>query len=142
MGLKQITLQQKERWWYRIVPLTMAGLAVLQLVFSQTSLLSRWRGGGYGMYSEFHPSSTQIWLIQEQQQIRIDQKQNILWSDVTTWQAQCKTCQKWPDVQCLRHLSEHLPKQLGFVRIEAWRPAFDVSSKHVSWQKVGQYDAR
>src|SRR5688572_14045580 len=49
------------RWF---VPFLLVAIASTQLGRVFFSGQSRWRGGGFGMYSEFHPNLTQVWLVE------------------------------------------------------------------------------
>ena len=42
-------------------------VAIHQLTLVHTTQLSRWRGGGFGMYSEIHPKYRRIWAQTGQQ---------------------------------------------------------------------------
>ena len=45
-----------------LVACVMACWASLQMWTVHTQGLSRWRGGGFGMYSEFHPTQNDAWV--------------------------------------------------------------------------------
>lgn len=38
------------------------GVALFQVWFSNTSNLSRWKGGGFGMYTGMHPNNRSVWV--------------------------------------------------------------------------------
>ena len=45
-----------------IVPLIMVVVAIIQMVAANKTELSRWRGGGYGMYAELNWVSNEVWF--------------------------------------------------------------------------------
>lgn len=49
-------------WMLYAVPLLVAGNQILRSNFSD---LTRWKGGGFGMYTEMYPESRSIWLVTE-----------------------------------------------------------------------------
>lgn len=47
------------------------GVAAAQFYQVYFTHLTRWKGGGFGMYSEVHPKFRQVWLIKEDTSIRL-----------------------------------------------------------------------
>ena len=45
-----------------IVPVIMLVVATVQIIAANTSELTRWRGGGYGMYAELNWLSNEVWF--------------------------------------------------------------------------------
>jgi hypothetical protein len=45
------------------IPLFMMLAAGWQFYMVHTQQLTRWKGGGFGMYSEMHPQYRQVWVV-------------------------------------------------------------------------------
>ena len=138
MGLnnKMVSLLVSKK--QHIAPILMLCVALIQLLLSQSSTLSRWRGGGYGMYTTFHPNFTQIWLIENNKQTRLDTVVHPvpLWYNPDASTKILQTCQRWPTQSCLQQLTKQLHHNTSYQRIEAWRPTFSQLEKRLSWHKV------
>ncbi len=49
-------------WVKYALPLLIAGVAFHQFYMVYQKQLTRWKGGGFGMYSEMHPLSREVWI--------------------------------------------------------------------------------
>ena len=52
----------KERLLKYGIPILAVIVVVIHFFFANTKSLSKWKGGGYGMYTEIHYSSNQIYI--------------------------------------------------------------------------------
>jgi hypothetical protein len=103
--------------WSPAIGLLAMGLA--QLGAAQALGISRWRGGGMGMYSEFHPNETVVVAV-------VDGARR----EVVAWR-----CQRIPTPACL---AEALVDHPEAERLEAWRPRFDPVSRTATTVEVAR----
>ncbi|MEQ1571639.1 MAG: hypothetical protein ABMA64_38780 [Myxococcota bacterium] len=87
----------------------------VQLVAVHAFGVSRWRGGGMGMYTEFHPNETVVIAVVDGERREVEE-----------WR-----CQRVPTRACL---ADALVDHPDAVRLEAWRPRFDPVTR--SWRRV------
>jgi len=52
-------MKQVLRWLLMVLPI---GVAVVQLYNSNFSNMTRWKGGGFGMYTDIHINHRSVWL--------------------------------------------------------------------------------
>jgi hypothetical protein len=124
------------RW---LVPLLLVGVASVQLARVSFGGQSRWRGGGFGMYSEFHPNRNQIWLRALDQPDapprRLSDKQG-----PPDRQRAVGRCLRLRAEACLRELAATLPPHPGRQRLEIWQPVFDARSGTLSRRRAAALD--
>ncbi|MDJ0788361.1 MAG: hypothetical protein QNK05_16260 [Myxococcota bacterium] len=58
-GMEAPRLAKLAKW---APPLLLGAVASVQLAAAQLSPLTRWRGGGFGMYAEIHPDARRVWI--------------------------------------------------------------------------------
>jgi hypothetical protein len=56
------------------LPAIIIAVAGFQFYQSKYHQLSRWKGGGFGMYSEVHPDRRQIWVITHDSSFQVNSK--------------------------------------------------------------------
>lgn len=131
------------RW---LVPFLLIAVASTQLgrvfFFGQ----SRWRGGGFGMYSEFHPNLTQVWLVECGPAGRCPPPRRLSEEDAAPQVARLVgRCMRLRSQACLRDLAAALPatpalEPPGRRRLELWLPAFDATTGTLSRHRVADLD--
>lgn len=109
--------------WIRwaAAPLLLVTIATTQLVLSQLGWLSRWRGGGYGMYSDFHPTQHGVWLAGGEAGPRPVESADSAQCDAPE---AAQVCLRATTPGCLENLAACLPRTSGG-RLELWAPRFD-----------------
>lgn len=53
------------------LPILIIGVAAAQFFQVYAHHLTRWKGGGFGMYSEVHPKHRQVWVLKNDTAIRL-----------------------------------------------------------------------
>ena len=61
-------------WRHHLPWALLSLLALAQLFAVHSHGLSRWRGGGFGMYSEPHPNETEVWFVSQKSARRLDHR--------------------------------------------------------------------
>lgn len=116
------------RW---LVPCLIIAVSSTQLGRVFFSGQSRWRGGGFGMYSEFHPNLTQVWLVERGPQGTPPRR--LSEQDAAPQVARLVgRCMRLRSQTCLRDLAAALQapalESPGRRRLELWLPAFDATT--------------
>ena len=124
-----------KRW---LVPLLLLGVASVQLARVAFSGQSRWRGGGFGMYSEFHPNRNQIWLRALDQPAAPPRRLSEDQGAPATRRAVAR-CLRLRSQTCLGELAASLPPA-GRQRLEIWQPVFDTRAGTLSRRRVAALD--
>lgn len=130
-----------------LVPVLLFAVASTQLGRVFFSGQSRWRGGGFGMYSEFHPNLTQVWLVERGSTsgggpppLRLSEQ------DAAPEVARLvDRCMRLRSQACLRDLAAALPaapalKPPRSRRLELWLPAFDAATGALSRRRVAELE--
>jgi hypothetical protein len=124
------------RW---LVPLLLAGVASVQLARVSFGGQSRWRGGGFGMYSEFHPNQNQVWLRALDQPAapprRLPDER-----DAPATRRAVARCQRLRSQACLSELAASLPGDAGRRQLEIWQPVFDAGTGTLSRRRAAALD--
>jgi len=125
-----------QRW---LVPLLLVTVASVQLARVSFGGQSRWRGGGFGMYAEFHPNKNQIWLRAREHPdvppVRLTETEGT----PATRHAVAR-CLRLRSQACLGELAATLPGDPGPRRLEIWQPAFDARAGTLSRRRVAVLD--
>lgn len=109
-------------------------LIVLNQLIWVSDGLTRWRGGGLGMYSDFHPNSRQITIITPDCQVE-DLKEG-------------KVFNKWkplllhyPNDDNCKKFSQEFLKETGAnkVYVQIWQPSFNPNTLVYSRSLLKQY---
>jgi hypothetical protein len=107
------------------VPALLAAVALVQIAAVETRGMTRWKAGGFGMYSEPHYSWTQVWIgvpAPEGLRFRLFGKE-LQGSGVGGMHGLVTQCRRWPTEACLRELSRALPEHVAAIQL--WRPRVD-----------------
>lgn len=121
-------------WEFRI-PFIMFMVASVQLVQVQSGL-NRWKGGGYGMYSEIHYNNNEVWIANANGLINV--KQLIKKSkNLTQLMTRLK---KFPNQNSFQNFCDALRNEQRFdsLTIQIWRPAFNLDS--LTYQRLLLYE--
>ena len=125
-----------QRW---LVPLLLVAVASVQLARVSFGGQSRWRGGGFGMYAEFHPNKNQIWLRAlgrpDAPPGRLSESEGA----PATRRAVAR-CLRLRSQACLGELAATLPRGPAPQRLEIWQPAFDARAGALSRRRVAALD--
>jgi hypothetical protein len=123
----------------RAVPaLLLVGVAGIQLALVHSVGLSRWRGGGLGMYTEFHPNRTELWALTDAGPVLATALPADQWRDGCL--PTPATCTRVPHDACLRRLAGCLADDSPVTRIEAWRPRFSPADRRWTLDRVAAVD--
>ena len=118
-----------------LVPLMMLLVAAAQLCAVSEWRLSRWRGGGFGMYSEIHPNHTQI-------EVETGAGASVAIPHQTATcpglQADVHRCQRLPTTACLCGLMDCLPDDARASAIVAFRPTFDPTAGRLGRARLAE----
>ena len=125
-----------QRW---LVPLLLVAVASVQLARVSFGGQSRWRGGGFGMYSEFHPNKNQIWLRALQRPEAPPGRLSETEGPPATRRAVAR-CLRLRSQVCLGELAATLPRDPAPRRLEIWQPAFDDRAGTLSRRRVAALD--
>lgn len=118
----------------RALPALALLIALIQLTLVHTHGLSRWRLGGFGMYSDYHPEHLQLWRLQP------DSPPALLTEDD---HPQVARCVRLPTAACFATLHAQLPAQPagGPATYELWRPQADPDSSRLMRVLVTRWTA-
>ncbi|ARN77021.1 hypothetical protein BST97_02845 [Nonlabens spongiae] len=112
---------------FAFIPLLITGIAGAQLYKAQNGF-TRWKGGGFGMYSEMHYNLNQIWLndqLIEQEQLPEELSKSFK--------------RKPSDAHAnliLKELASDFPDA---EKLQLWRPTFNLESMTYSRKLVYEY---
>jgi hypothetical protein len=117
------------RWLVPFLLITIASAQLGRVFFSGQS---RWRGGGFGMYSEFHPNLTQLWLVDLGPSDTRATTQRLSEKDAAPEVARLVgRCMRLRSRTCLQALAAVLPPSSTPARgrrLELWLPTFDAAT--------------
>lgn len=105
--------------------------ALIQFI-SSTRGLTRWKGGGYGMYSELHYPIREIWLLKRDTNINLSKlyltkKEKRLVVNV----------QRFPNTKTIQELTHHFKsKYKDTFEIEVWTPNINIAEGSICKTKV------
>lgn len=105
------------------VPVIALIVITFQVVMVKTNQLSRWKGGGFGMYSEIHHGHNEIWL--KHKTISIDslaQKNKRLNASIK----RLKAHQTKNNLKTTAKLIQKLT-QYDTIVLQVWKPKIDVN---------------
>jgi hypothetical protein len=108
------------------VPALLAAVALVQIAAVEIQGISRWKAGGFGMYSEPPPTWTQVWVgVETPQGVRFRLLgREMQGSGVGGLHGQVNRCRHWPTEACLRELASMLPTERVAV-LQLWQPRVD-----------------
>lgn len=119
----------------RALPALALLIALIQLTLVHTHGLSRWRLGGFGMYSDYHPEHLQLWRT------RPGSPPALLTEDD---HPQVARCVRLPTPACFAALHAQLADQLpadGAATYELWRPQADPDSSRLTRVLITRWTA-
>lgn len=121
-------------------PLLLTAVATLQLLGTLATPLTRWRGGGFGMYSEIHPDARRLWV--EGQPLGCEGAETDAVSDVD---ALVRRALRAPTRGHLARVAEAAARARDLssctgVELEAFGLAFDPARRVVSWRSLARLD--
>lgn len=129
-----MALNQKKIVKY-FVPILMFLVAAFQLFQVNNEGLTRWKGGGYGMYSEIHYSSYEVWTTYKGE---IKEIKNIEKIDGITPEESKRLILKvklFPNNRNLRALAKILKKDEDYpITIQVWKPKINLNN--LSYSRV------
>lgn len=125
---------KKFKWWAYLVPIIAFAIAAIQ--FNNTrSGLSRWKGGGFGMYSEIKYTKSEVW-VQTQDTF-------LLAADILPryYHEQIRDVMRFPNQKNLAKLYQILwknnPEQE--YHIQVWHPSLNFDSMHYQKTMTHEY---
>jgi hypothetical protein len=112
------------------LPAIIIAIAAFQLYEVHYHKLSRWKGGGFGMYSEVHPLWRQVWIISKDSSFPIE-KSSKLYADA--YRLKMK-----PDEDRTLAFAGKAADLLNLdsITIQVWEPGLDIKSNRLSRIKV------
>ena len=121
------------------VPILLFLYVIFHLILTQTSHLSPWKLGGYGMYSTYHPNSTVVWLESDDKRYRA--KSWSRFKENSDFQEQLKVCRTFPSDHNLSQLQSIIEQSTGSsFKIEIWHPVFDSESQQLSFNLLNSLE--
>lgn len=107
------------------VVLLLASIAIIQLANAHNGL-SRWKGGGFGSYSEIHYSQVKIFVAFEVQKDELVD-QEFEFEETDELNRLMQIAQRFPSEEnCLALAKEASSiSKLSKINIEVWRPSFN-----------------
>ena len=128
----------KYLWKYSVVfLLIIVALNQMRLVMGG---LSRWRGGGFGMYSETHWLKTQIWIVDENQEVL--NLLDSLYSDIPNRTEILLRIKEFPNQKNVDRLAKSLYRKKGLssFTIQVWQPYLDERTLEYRRQLLKNYE--
>ena len=108
-------------WGPWVLPAVALVVALAQLNATRSTTLTRWRGGGFGMYSELHPSRRQLWVVEQGSPRALD-----LQALEPGCRLRARSCLRWPERGCLCDVAACADLVSG-QQLVAYEPVFDAS---------------
>ena len=118
---------EHRRW---LVPALLVVVGVVQVALAEGGAVSRWRGGGFGMYADHHPNAHRVWLVDEHGARAIERADSAACDAVQA----SRRCQRRTTEACLVELARCL--RAGRGRLEIWSPRFDPATGLLSRERV------
>ena len=91
--------------------------------------LTRWKGGGFGMYSEMHPNYRKVVIndsLYEKDTLKINSKKHVA----------IKKYAFFPKEKYLKNLSQTLDLKSDTLIIEVWQLDFDAKNRQLTNKKI------
>ncbi len=138
MQLSSLATTLWPRVRHLLIPAVALIVALCQLIMVHQHRLTRWRGAGFGMYSELHPSHRQLWLAIEGHPARSRWLRPLDLSPggCDAPQARLTRCEKLPTRDCLCELAACLGLSEPHA-VRAYQPLFDPDAPALSWELLG-----
>jgi len=108
-----------------LVATLIIGVALRQLYLVDTDHLSRWKGGGFGMYSEFHPRMSEIWARTGSTACGDSARVSLKDDEPEAFAQAYRHAQNHPNAASLRALVPYLHVHTDTLYLQAWQLRFD-----------------
>lgn len=107
-----------------LIPLLLVGFFLAQLWHSQEGQLTRWKGGGFGMYTDIHWSSNQVWVGSREHWFSGDTLTELLGHENQRYLGRV---QRNPSEENMRQLADLIMERgaLEECFLQVWRPEID-----------------
>jgi hypothetical protein len=119
-----------------LAPLLLAVVATAHLVRVERDGLSRWRGGGFGMYAEPHPHLYQVWLAEGERRRRLGSGDD----GACPVGPLAERCRRWRTAACLAEVARCLRPPPGPARLEIWAPRFTLETATLARLPVAAHE--
>ncbi len=117
------------------VPILMFLVAAFQLFQVNNDGLTRWKGGGYGMYSEIHYSYYEVWITYQGEIKEIKHDEKIEGISSRRSRRLILKVKSFPNNRNLRALAKILKKDEGYpITIQVWKPKINIDN--LSYSRV------
>lgn len=112
------------KWSLPILILTVAGFQFHEVYTNQ---LTRWKGGGFGMYSEIHPLDKRVWVITPDSSWIIHDRK-------TTLGQMAHTLRFFPNNKAMDLFGKKVATtyKLEYFNIEVWEPFLNPENNKLS----------
>jgi hypothetical protein len=112
------------------LPAIIIGVAAFQFYQVYYHQLSRWKGGGFGMYSEVHPLWRQVWIISDDSTFQV-KKQPKLYA--AAYRLKMK-----PDYKNTHAFAVIAANQFhkDNITIQVWEPQLDITTNRLSRKRI------
>ena len=113
---------------YYSVPILMVAIALFQIIQIPKGL-TRWKGGGFGMYSEMHPNYRNVVIndsLYKIDSLKINSKKHVAF----------KKYAFFPKEKYLQSLAQTLDLKSDTIRIEVWQLDFDAKKRQLTNKKI------
>lgn len=120
-----------------LVPIVLVGVALVQLGFVESRGLTRWKGGGFGMYSDPHPILREVWL-------EIERPSGVFRYRTQRGSAErlaANECKYWASEACLAELGRHSGRT-RLRAVEVWEPGVSTDSFAFERRRLATYERR
>ena len=108
------------------LPAIIIAVAAFQFYQHHYHQLSRWKGGGFGMYSEVHPDRRQIWVITRDSSFQINNKSKLY---AAAYRLKIKPNKKNTMAFALKTADQ---LNIESITIQIWEPFLDISTNRLS----------
>jgi len=117
-----------------IVPIIALVVIAIQVIMVETNNLSKWRGGGFGMYSEVHYQQREVWI--NNTNIQLD---SIFENDKEVELA-VKRARLLPSKKELQKTAKLVKNHFNTdtITIQVWKPYMDISTSKYSRKLVNE----
>ena len=113
------------------LPITVSiAIIFFQIYLSSEKELSKWKGGGFGMYTEVHYNNYEVWISKQKVSIESLKRQN------QSIKEQIDRCKLWPNSIELEKLALMIRDKNGNepVIIEVWKPK--ISAEDMTYSRT------
>lgn len=118
------------------IPILAIVIIAIQLTIINQHQLSRWRGGGFGMYAEVHPNEFQVWV----------NPSSIPFDDLVQSYPELKTAVNktkiYPSVSNMRFTAKLLSQlsKSDSLKISVWKPLISSKDQNYTRKLVADFE--